>query len=276
MKSKIFTNLFDVKSGTFSSDMLKLLAALTMLIDHIGAGILSPLLLHMELDPNTEILMSGTYSLLRLIGRISFPIYTFLLVQSFSYTSNKVKFALNLLIFGILSELPFDLLINGKIDSSHQNVFWTLFIGLLAIWAIDVTLKAKLAIPLKLFLSMIISAAGLFFAYMLKTDYQWMGILMILSLYFLRDYRKIQCFVTSILFFLALLIHYRFYFNSFGETLLFNLETEWPIFFAFLLIRKCNGRRLIRKGKYLFYAFYPVHFAVLWGVLKILQHYFSL
>ena len=105
------TNLWDVKTGTFSADMLKLTAMITMLIDHIGAGILEYLVWIDTLSQQTKLLLIEIDQILRLIGRISFPLYCYLLVQGFLYTKSRLKYAGSLLFFAFLSEFPFDFML---------------------------------------------------------------------------------------------------------------------------------------------------------------------
>lgn len=250
--------------GTLSCDVLKIAAMITMLIDHIGAGILEKMI-------NTS-RISLSDSILRLIGRIAFPIFCYLLLQGFIHTRSRTKYAANLLLFAFLSEIPFDYLFYGGFTLLHQNVFWTLFIGLLTLWGIELIEKSGLPAYFQLTGMIATSAAGLLVAALLNTDYAWMGVAMILSFYFTRSNKVLQCASSFVIFFFALTAHYSAYFPTWLDSFRYTLDSEWSLLISFLLIYQCNGERHIKKGKYLFYAFYPVHMAVLWVVQQIINY----
>ena len=259
----VVKNLWDTKSGTFSADMLKLTAMITMLIDHIGAGILEHLIIQVPLSIETYEILITIDQVLRLIGRIAFPIYCFLLVQGFLHTKSRLKYAGNLLIFALLSEYPFDLIFSEGLDFSSSNVMFTLLIGLLTMWGIE---KAGS----KIFLQVLISAIGILIAAILHTDYSWMGILLILSLYFLRENRFWQCTISLILFFSALVFRSAGYYDSIWRSALRQLSSEYTLVFSFWMMYRYNGRRYLKRGKYLFYSFYPVHLLLLGAILKLI------
>lgn len=128
---------------------LKIIAIVAMFLDHFGAMVLEMYLA----KNNTMIVGQGIgelgiqeqsiYSvvelidvILRLIGRFGFPIFCFLLVEGFQYTSSVKKYALNLTIFALISEIPFDLALKHQwYAPEYQNVYFTLLIGLLTLTA---------------------------------------------------------------------------------------------------------------------------------------------
>ena len=120
-----------------SADLLKLTAIITMLIDHIGAGILERLLIDGYVtDYVLYLKIYQLDSVLRIIGRISLYVYL-LLAEGFLHTRSRRGYAFRLLVFALLSEIPFDLLFSGGFNGNSQNVFWTLLIGLLVLWGMD-------------------------------------------------------------------------------------------------------------------------------------------
>lgn len=128
---------------------LKIIACITMFIDHSAAIILERYLVNVGLNDINSLEDSlafftqyGTvYYIdlaLRLIGRIAFPIFVFLLVEGFTHTRSKWKYALRLFIFALISEIPFNFGFENKMFSfNYQNVMFTLLIGFLCIWFID-------------------------------------------------------------------------------------------------------------------------------------------
>ena len=123
-----------------SGTALKYIACITMLIDHIGAscieaGILLPALAAGAAScggiPVSTLLAADR--VLRYIGRLAFPIFCFLAVEGFLHTHDVKKYVRRLLLFGLLSEVPFDLaFFRTPFAPQHQNVYWTLALGVLA------------------------------------------------------------------------------------------------------------------------------------------------
>ena len=106
----------------FSSAVLKYIAMLTMLIDHIAASGLIFLLIDAGMS-------TRLYFISRMIGRIAFPIYVFLLVEGFVHTKDIKKYIIRIALFALISEVPFDLAFyNTVFDIYHQNFMWELLI----------------------------------------------------------------------------------------------------------------------------------------------------
>ena len=125
-----------------SGEMLKWLAIVTMLIDHIGACLIEGGILNLR-DPANAVLINVSETsrhwymidlALRLVGRISFPLFCFLLVEGFIHTRNIRRYLLRIGIFAILAEVPFDLAVGGRVfEPAYQNVMWTLLLSLCAL-----------------------------------------------------------------------------------------------------------------------------------------------
>ena len=125
---------------TFSGTALKTIACITMLVDHIGASCIEAGILTPGLDAGTlsqdALSAYPLYRLdmvLRFTGRLAFPLFCFLLVEGFVHTHNVKGYLGRLVLFGLLSEVPFDLaFFRTPFDPSAQNVYWTLALGVLA------------------------------------------------------------------------------------------------------------------------------------------------
>lgn len=201
---------------------LKWIAMLTMIIDHTG----------MVLFPQ--------YMILRIIGRMAFPIYCFLLVEGAVHTSDKKRYLVRLLIFALISEIPFDLICTGKIWSlSGQNVFFTLVIGLTAIYLLQSRLKKGY--------SYVLIVVLLLLAEYTNMDYGGAGIIFILIFYMFRE----QLWQKSLLFTAA-------------DIFLYGGIQNYAVL-SLLPILCYNGKRG-SEMKYFFYFIYPVHLLILYGI----------
>lgn len=243
-----------------SGSTLKLIAVVTMLIDHVGAVVLIRML-------RSDLYKTGVidekllniYELSRDIGRIAFPIFCFLLVEGFERSRNRGKYALRLGIFSLVSEIPFNLAVTGEVFAySYQNVYFTLLIGLLTMVAVDKVgnyIKSPVCVetPMEalrvcpgVIVRVGIVVLGAWAAECLHTDYGALGILCIMALFLFRSNRKLQVLAGACA---------------------FLWESTAPL--AFIPIWWYNGTRGL-KLKYVFYWFYPIHLLLLYGVCVML------
>lgn len=205
---------------------LKIIALITMTIDHIGAVLLPQ------------------YGFLRIIGRVAFPIYCFLLVEGYFHTKDIKKYMIRLFIFALISEIFFDYAFYGEIFyNRHQNVFFTLFIGLGIIFIVDL-IKVRYIEKNKflcVIIAMIVLISGGMIADLLRTDYSFYGIFMIFGFYIFRN-----IYLSQILF--------MGYINAMiiGGTQTYALLS---LPFIFLYNEKTGKYKL----KWLFYIYYPMH-----------------
>jgi hypothetical protein len=211
---------------------LKLIAIITMLIDHIGAIFV----------PGDSML----YLIMRCIGRLSFPIFVFLIVEGFHHTSDVKKYLIRLGAFALISEIPFDLAFYGKVFAgNHQNVFFTLFLGLLLITLMSIIEKKyQKHVFISNILDAILTLVFCGVALLLRTDYHFAGILLIVAFYLFRGSKSI---IT-----LALLIV--------TTTLLGNINVLATL--AIIPIAFYNGEKG-KNIKFIFYIFYPAHLLIL-------------
>lgn len=240
---------------------LKMIAVITMLIDHTAASVLERMLMQMPawgpINGTNWASWHTFYIVLRGIGRMAFPIYCFLLAEGFLYTRSRAKYALRLFVFALISEIPFDLALNGRlIVLSYNNVFFTLLLGLLTIMAVDY-IKEKL--PLEgdasralygrtvsryLLTAAVLFAGCVLAEFVLRCDYGATGVLAIFVLYVWRE-RRLMGFTIAVVV-LGLLA---------GTLEFLALLMLIPMYFY-------NGTRG-KQVKYFFYAFYPAHLLIL-------------
>lgn len=216
---------------------LKLIAACTMLIDHVGYALFSDALW------------------LRCIGRIAFPLFCFLMAEGCVYTRDRRKYALRLLVFALLSEIPFNLMNTGTPwDLSHQNVLWTLLAGALLCWLVDWALQKRTA-PV-LVLTGAVMAAAFCLLELANTDYGGWGTLLVVMFYAVR--RAPSGTVSK-------MTAQTFGLAFFSIAIMGGLSVELWSLAALIPIWLYNGQRGFspKAVQYGFYAFYPAHILVL-------------
>ena len=230
-----------------NSNTLRLVAVLLMISDHVWATTMS----------------FGNW--MTYIGRMAFPIFAFQIAEGFIHTKDFKKYALRLLAFGLVSEIPFNLFYSSRwFNPYHQNVMFTLLLGLLAIKVID-NLKKDIS-PKNigkslLWLALIAVGGTLGFV-----DYGFLGVLTVVMFYLCRGYRftPILQLIGMILINIVFFEGQVFIFEVFGKTL--EIPSQGFAVFALIPIWLYNGK----KGKsskalqYGFYAFYPVHMLILY------------
>ena len=231
------------KLKILDGSMLKLIAVITMFIDHAALIVLSNTSFATEPFLSLAGKEFSLYFILRKIGRLAFPLFCFLITEGFVHTKNFKKYLINLMAFAIISEIPFNLMISGKfLYLGKQNIYFTLALGAVALWIID---NIENHFKKFIFLALI-----LFSAIILKVDYGYSGIALILIIYILRNNPAVQAT-------LALPV----------------LSGGYAAWCAFIPINMYNGERGFIKGKflkYLFYAFYPIHIIFLLLIKYIL------
>ncbi len=243
MDTSIQTESKKRKFRGYTANGLKILAMITMFIDHIAAGLLW---VYMEKNHLCYGGWQNFYMTLRYIGRVAFPIYCFFIVEGFERTSNLKKYFFRLLLFGMISEVPFDYGLFGKWYLSYQNVYFTLLLGLLGLTIYRYLEKRVKNYIVQIIAYGVVALAMGGIAELLHTDYGDIGVWIICLLYIFRKDRKKQCIAGAIS---------------------FMWELTAPI--SFLFLYHYNGEKGKKIPKYLFYAFYPVHLAVI-AVLRML------
>lgn len=231
-----------------SSFSLRLFALLCMCADHAGLALFPSI---------------GAF---RCVGRLAFPVYCFLLVQGYAHTRDVRAYGRRLLLLALVSEIPFDLLIFGRIASPmEQNVVFSLLFGLVAIQCMDALHDKPVYAGL--------SAAALCMGAMLcRVSYGWLGVALCLCIHSLYDRRlRMAAGIAGILLIYSL------------SLLLSGVTLSWVLVsFCALLslipILCYSGKRGPRVPllTFAFYAAYPLHIAALLIIraLRIIPPYF--
>lgn len=250
---------------------LKIVAAVTMFIDHLAFAFLeipapgrSRL---MDTLPNGMLL----HALCRVIGRTALPIFAFLIVEGYCHTRNRARYLLRLLVFALLSAYPFKALFYPYDHAIHSDTLFTLSLGLLAVWAVDRIFMSYIGLEsrcgadaredrvspaaedpamvriVQIAVRGAIAGGAVWFccyaAIRIGADYRYGGVLAVLFYYLFRNLR-----IVGVL-------------GNYAWLSWYNAMEIYSLVGAFL-IQSYNGRRG-RQIKYVFYLFYPGHLFLL-------------
>lgn len=230
------TKKYQVLDGT----MLKMIALVSMLVDHVG-DMFFPEVMWM-----------------RMIGRLSMPLFSFCIAEGYAHTRNPQRYLLRMGMFALVSEIPFDLAFGGKIGLDHQNIMFTFMLSIIAIMLFDKisgeknTETDKYPVS-RLILATLSVALIALLSLITKADYTVFAVLGVFLFYVLRHkHHLVRCSIGVA--FLAITRTVGYYSTT---------------CFSFIPLAMYNGRR--GKGmKWLFYAFYPVHLLILYILKRFL------
>jgi len=205
------------------------------------------------------------------IGRISFPIFAFLIVEGYFHTKNLKKYVCRLLLFAVVSEIPFNLAIGSRmIYPILQNVLWTFLIAMGLIYLNEKSRETE-----NIFIQIIVAAAtvilGCVIGIITMVDYYHAGILTVLVFYFFRQ-NKWWSYLGQLLCMwyinMELLGGFMYEINFRGET--YFLARQGFALLALIPIWLYKGRQGYHSKwlQYIYYAFYPLHLLIL-GIIKI-------
>lgn len=236
--------------GGINANQLRVLAMFLMLLDHLWAT-----------------LVPGNFWMTYL-GRLAFPIFAFQISEGFFHSADRKRYAKRLFLFALLSEIPFDLIYGGTVFYPfHQNVMFTLLLGLLVCCAID---RARGERTAKAVLRGALSVAGILLLSLIgMVDYGWKGVMTVVAFYLLRGFPFAWLAQIAALVLLNIVLFK-------GQTIPLlgrDFPTQGFAVLSLLPIWLYNGRRG-GGGKalqYAFYAFYPVHMLVLYLLFSLLR-----
>ena len=238
-----------------SAYILKLIAIITMTIDH-----------------SSYLIYGSNLSWMNYIGRIAFPIFAFQISEGYTHTKNLKKYFSRLILFALISELPYAWFSYMFFSCIKLNIIFTLIVGLFSIYIYDsLAQKGKkqkkesvysyklLGVMIAVFLSLLADGIGL--------DYGFYGVFLIFTFYVLRNnttLRNLGVIILTFIYYLPVLM-----FSNFGlSIIILAVFSLIPLVF----INMYKGEKG-KDFKLLFYIFYPMHLFVLCLILYILRFF---
>ena len=240
-------------AGNTATTWLKIIALVFMFIDHAGKMLLPSV-------PE-----------MRILGRIAFPVYVWCMIVGFHYTRSVPKYLLRILIVGAASQPLYVIAMNHS--WKDPNIFLTLFLGLCAIWGI----REK-----KYFSHLWAPSIALMAAIVAGADYGWRGVLLFILLYAVRDSRP-GIAAVMVAFFMYWGTSYNVTKSLFGLSIdlsslpafisgllspFLRLETYALLSLPLILIR---FKKDLKIPRWVGYALYPAHLAVLYALEQIFK-----
>ena len=234
------TNALGKKGFSINSNQLKMIALISMIVDHVGFYIL------------------GDIDLLRIIGRIALPIYAYTIAEGCRYTKDRKRY------LGLIAAmaLVFQLVFWVFMKSLYQGILVTFSLSIVIIFSIDALIKSK---DIRSKILAIVGLAAAFFIgfvcpeifgkYGFKIDYNVWGISLPILMYFTPT-KKARIVILTV--FLALMA-------------IISSSIQWWALLAIPFIALYNGERGSKKYKYFFYIIYPLHLVIIYGIRIVLE-----
>ena len=218
--------------GKLTSNQLKLLALLTMTLDHIGVQLLPQ------------------YPLLRIIGRLAFPLYAYMIAEGCTHTHNRRRYLLQMAGLALLCQIVYFF----AMGSLYQCILVTFSLSILTVYAIDspTPWHAPAAFCLVLFLTELLPLLLTNTDY--GVDYGLVGVLLPVAVWLAKTRRQKLTLCALFLVLLAL---------DYGGV-------QWYGLAALLPLALYSGQRGKWRMKWLFYLYYPLHLAALYGISQLI------
>ena len=243
------------KTPDITADGLKMFACIVMLIQTVGIAVIEKGLIHLDqytqeslnqaMSQDSRLMtLAGIGSIMQLIGGMAIPVFAFLLVEGFRNTSDYKKYLLTMIITALVSEIPYDLAICGKVwDLSSQNAMITMCICLILLKCMELFSNSSgFAGSMVRILIMI---AAIVWVSIFRAEYGLCMVLLV-TVFYVFDTKNVLKTVLGCIISL--------------------MYVTGPI--AFYGIWCYNGDRKDRINKYVYYAFYPLHLLVLGVIAK--------
>lgn len=220
----------------FTGNMLKMLALICMTIDHVG------------------LILLPRYTIMRVIGRLAFPIFAWMIAEGCRYTRNMGKYLGAMTLLGLSYQAVYTL----AVGSLRMNIMLTFALSVGLCWLLRTAREKRSTAFGILTLAGVVAAFGMtdVVPLLLKgtdygIDYGFLGVMLPVMLYLCKD-RKMQLLVAGIM--LCLL------------SLWAGWAVQWCSLLTLPLLALYNGKRGEAPLKWLFYVYYPAHLVVIWGI----------
>jgi len=219
-----------------TGNMLKVLALICMTIDHVG------------------LILLPRYTVLRVIGRLAFPIFAWMIAEGCRYTRSMGKYLSTMALAGLLYQAVYTLVVG----SLRMNIMLTFVMSVGLCWLLRIAREKHNTFFGVLILASIVAAFCVtdVVPLLLKgtdysIDYGFLGVMLPVVLYLCKD-KKMQLSVAGIM--LCLL------------SLWTDWAVQWCSLLALPLLALYNGKRGKAPLKWLFYVYYPAHLVVIWSI----------
>lgn len=230
-----------------SVNTLKIAGAILMTLYFFGAAVIQNGILHVQRYTPEELsqllagdanamLWAGIASVAEIIGMIAISIFAYLTAKGAEHTSSMGRYILSVLVFALISEVPYDLAVYGQVwNWESQNTLWAVFIALAALWMIR---RVEGWGAASYVLSAVAVLGGCLWTVLLNCKFGWGFVLITAALFLFRKNRTMSLIA------------------GLGASLVYLTAAM-----GFILISICTGE--YRKGesglsKYAYYAYYPI------------------
>lgn len=224
----------DGKTSKFglTNNQLKIIAMVSMCLDHVGVQLLPQVLW------------------LRMVGRLAFPIFAYMIAEGCRYTQNRMRYLLQLAILGIGCQTVFFIAARDW----YQGILITFTLSVSVIFSIDAFLKRRNTPRLLLMTGVVLSTIFLSVAAPILfkesgfcVDYDFLGVFLPVGVYFARNKPEKLLVLSSVMIIMCAT----------------SAPIQWVSMLAVPLLLLYNGTRGRAKMKYVFYVFYPVHLVII-------------
>ena len=225
-----------------TGNQLKILALIAMTVDHIG------------------FLLLPEYVILRIIGRLAMPIYAWMIAEGCEHTKNRTRYLLTVLGVGLVCQAVSWF----AVKSMAQCILITFSMSIALIYVVDFANRKRGFLTLCL-LGITVAAVCYVCVFLpqdipnlhFSVDYSIYGVLLPVFIYLGRTKPEKLLLAAGGMIPLAIGHGY----------------VQWFAFLSLPILALYNGKRGKAKLKYVFYLYYPLHLAAIYGIAMLLTYW---